>query len=68
MATRSLGRGARRGGAGVTFSSIDVPFKVIDFPIPQKVVVRMVPDVMRDCRMYWAKACMTAWCRSSITP
>ena len=68
MATRSLGRGPRRGGAGVTFSSTDVPFKVIDLPIAQKVVVKMVPAVMRDCRMYWAKACMTAWWRSSITP
>ena len=34
----------------------------------QNTVIEIVSGLIRDWRMYWARACMTAWCKSSTMP
>ena len=34
----------------------------------QNTLDEIASAVIRDWRMYWARACMMAWCRSSTTP
>ena len=36
--------------------------------IIQNTAVEIASALIRDWRMYWAKACMMAWCRSSTMP
>jgi hypothetical protein len=36
--------------------------------MPQNTAVEIASALIRDWRMYWARACMMAWCRSSTMP